>query len=69
MEDYKRMFVWREISVDGDIYKLRETRASTRRGDLVVGETNELQVSLFKQMEGKGSAGFECTTSFTLEIC
>lgn len=43
-EDCKKMYVWREVSVDGDIYKLRETRSSTKRGDLAVGESNELQV-------------------------
>uniref|UniRef100_A0A914ZRH2 Protein pellino n=1 Tax=Parascaris univalens TaxID=6257 RepID=A0A914ZRH2_PARUN len=42
-EDSKKMYVWREVSVDGDIYKLRETRSSTKRGDLAVGESNELQ--------------------------
>lgn len=42
-EDYKKMYVWREVSVDGDIYKLRETRSSTKRGDIAFGESNELQ--------------------------
>jgi len=38
-----RMYVWREVSVDGDIYSLRETRSSTKRGELVPEETNQLQ--------------------------
>lgn len=38
------MYVWREVSVDGDIYSLRETRSSTKRGDLISDETNQLQV-------------------------
>ena len=38
------MYVWREVSVDGDIYSLRETRSSMQRGAIVLGETNELQV-------------------------
>uniref|UniRef100_A0AAF5PTI8 Pellino FHA domain-containing protein n=1 Tax=Wuchereria bancrofti TaxID=6293 RepID=A0AAF5PTI8_WUCBA len=42
-EDYMGMFVWREVSVDGDIYNIRETRSSTKRGELLAGETNELQ--------------------------
>ncbi|VBB30568.1 unnamed protein product [Acanthocheilonema viteae] len=37
------MFVWREVSVDGDIYNIRETRSSTKRGELLAGESNELQ--------------------------
>uniref|UniRef100_A0A183ESX9 Gelsolin-like domain-containing protein n=1 Tax=Gongylonema pulchrum TaxID=637853 RepID=A0A183ESX9_9BILA len=39
----KKLFVWREVSVDGDIYKLREMRSSTKRGELIADETNELQ--------------------------
>uniref|UniRef100_A0A915Q637 Protein pellino n=1 Tax=Setaria digitata TaxID=48799 RepID=A0A915Q637_9BILA len=42
-ENHLGMFVWREVSVDGDIYNLRETRSSTKRGELLAGETNELQ--------------------------
>ncbi|VIO98815.1 Uncharacterized protein BM_BM3561 [Brugia malayi] len=42
-EDHMGMFVWREVSVDGDIYNIRETRSSTKRGELLAGETNELQ--------------------------
>ncbi|MFH4974894.1 hypothetical protein AB6A40_001603 [Gnathostoma spinigerum] len=42
-EDCKEMYVWREVSVDGDIYKARETRSSTKRGDQAFGESNELQ--------------------------
>ncbi len=38
-------YIWKEVSVDGDIYSLRETRSSSKRGDLVKGVTNELQVS------------------------
>lgn len=38
------MYVWREVSVDGDIYTLRETRSSNARGALVPEETNMLQV-------------------------
>ncbi|KJH50134.1 Pellino [Dictyocaulus viviparus] len=37
------MYVWREVSVDGDIYTLRETRSSNTRGSLVPEETNMLQ--------------------------
>uniref|UniRef100_A0A914EFH5 Pellino n=1 Tax=Acrobeloides nanus TaxID=290746 RepID=A0A914EFH5_9BILA len=37
------MYIWREVSVDGDIYSLRETRSSTKRGQLVPEETNQLQ--------------------------
>uniref|UniRef100_A0A914VFQ2 Uncharacterized protein n=1 Tax=Plectus sambesii TaxID=2011161 RepID=A0A914VFQ2_9BILA len=37
------MYVWREVSVDGDIYTLRETRSSSTRGDRVRDETNQLQ--------------------------
>jgi pellino protein len=37
------MYVWREVSVDGDIYSLRETRSSTKRGELIAEETNQLQ--------------------------
>ncbi|KAF7633263.1 hypothetical protein Mgra_00007364 [Meloidogyne graminicola] len=37
------MYIWREVSVDGDIYTLRTARSSTQRGALVLGETNELQ--------------------------
>uniref|UniRef100_A0A914URN1 Pellino n=1 Tax=Plectus sambesii TaxID=2011161 RepID=A0A914URN1_9BILA len=33
------MYVWREVSVDGDIYTLRETRSSSTRGDRVRDET------------------------------
>lgn len=38
------MFIWREVSVDGDIYSLRETRSSIKRGELIPNETNQLQV-------------------------
>lgn len=38
------MYLWREVSVDGDIYNLRKARSSTTRGDLVRDETNQLQV-------------------------
>uniref|UniRef100_A0A914HIW9 Pellino n=1 Tax=Globodera rostochiensis TaxID=31243 RepID=A0A914HIW9_GLORO len=37
------LFVWREVSVDGDIYNLRETRSSMQKGTLVANETNELK--------------------------
>uniref|UniRef100_A0A1I7RTT7 Gelsolin-like domain-containing protein n=1 Tax=Bursaphelenchus xylophilus TaxID=6326 RepID=A0A1I7RTT7_BURXY len=39
----QEMYIWREVSVDGEIYTLRETRSSTKRGDLVPDETNQLQ--------------------------
>uniref|UniRef100_A0A0R3RYT4 Protein pellino n=1 Tax=Elaeophora elaphi TaxID=1147741 RepID=A0A0R3RYT4_9BILA len=42
-EEHMGMFVWREVSVDGDIYNIRETRSSTKRGELLAGESNELQ--------------------------
>ncbi|VDO57993.1 unnamed protein product [Haemonchus placei] len=42
-EDVPPMYVWREVSVDGDIYTLRETRSSNARGVLVPEETNMLQ--------------------------
>ncbi|VDK57517.1 unnamed protein product, partial [Cylicostephanus goldi] len=42
-EDVPPMYVWREVSVDGDIYTLRETRSSSARGALVPEETNMLQ--------------------------
>lgn len=35
--------VWREISVCGDVYTLRETRSAQQRGKLVESETNVLQ--------------------------
>ncbi|XP_051869282.1 E3 ubiquitin-protein ligase pellino homolog 2 isoform X3 [Pristis pectinata] len=35
--------VWREISVCGDVYTLRETRSAQQRGKLVETETNILQ--------------------------
>ncbi|XP_037994041.1 E3 ubiquitin-protein ligase pellino homolog 2 isoform X2 [Motacilla alba alba] len=35
--------VWREISVCGDVYTLRETRSAQHRGKLVENETNILQ--------------------------
>ncbi|XP_008937347.1 PREDICTED: E3 ubiquitin-protein ligase pellino homolog 2-like, partial [Merops nubicus] len=35
--------VWREISVCGDVYTLRETRSAQQRGKLVENETNVLQ--------------------------
>ncbi|PAV62866.1 hypothetical protein WR25_15929 [Diploscapter pachys] len=37
------MYMWREVSVDGDIYTLREARSSSIRGRLVMEETNMLQ--------------------------
>jgi pellino protein len=42
-DDTSEMYIWREVSVDGDIYTLRTARSSTHRGALVLGETNELQ--------------------------
>ncbi|KAJ1348619.1 hypothetical protein KIN20_003965 [Parelaphostrongylus tenuis] len=42
-DDIPSMYVWREVSVDGDIYTLRETRSSSTRGKLVPEETNMLQ--------------------------
>ena len=41
------MYMWREVSVDGDIYTLREARSSSIRGRLVMEETNMLQVKIF----------------------
>lgn len=41
------MYVWREVSVDGDIFSIRETRSSMQRGAIVLGESNELQVFHF----------------------
>ncbi|EHB09088.1 pellino-like protein 2 [Heterocephalus glaber] len=35
--------LWREISVCGDVYTLRETRSAQQRGKLVESETNVLQ--------------------------
>lgn len=40
----QNMFKWREVSVDGDIYTLRTTRASAVRGDHVRNECNQLEV-------------------------
>jgi pellino protein len=37
------MYEWREVSVDGDIYSLRETRSSQKRGSLKLDESNQLQ--------------------------
>uniref|UniRef100_A0A1I8C2F0 Pellino n=1 Tax=Meloidogyne hapla TaxID=6305 RepID=A0A1I8C2F0_MELHA len=42
-DDTGEMYIWREVSVDGDIYTLRSARSSTQRGAVVLGETNELQ--------------------------
>lgn len=42
-ENQDEMFVWREVSVGGDIYSLRETRSSTVKGSLINDETNQLQ--------------------------
>lgn len=42
-EETRKMYTWREVSVDGDIFTLRETRSSTKRGSLVIDETNQLQ--------------------------
>ncbi|TKR57435.1 hypothetical protein L596_030702 [Steinernema carpocapsae] len=39
----RKMYVWREVSVDGDIFTLRETRSSTKRGEMIPHETNQLQ--------------------------
>uniref|UniRef100_A0A7E5A0E6 Protein pellino n=1 Tax=Panagrellus redivivus TaxID=6233 RepID=A0A7E5A0E6_PANRE len=39
----REMYEWREVSVDGDIYSLRETRSSQKRGSFMPDETNELQ--------------------------
>ncbi|CAD6186764.1 unnamed protein product [Caenorhabditis auriculariae] len=39
----QELYVWREISVGGDIYTLRDTRSSSSRGQLVPEETNMLQ--------------------------
>lgn len=37
------MYVWREVSVDGDLYTLRETRSTPVRGEWVECESNLLQ--------------------------
>ena len=47
-EQLQNMFKWREVSVDGDIYTLRTTRASATRGDHVRNECNELEVGFSK---------------------
>ena len=39
----REMYEWREVSVDGDIYSLRETRSSQKRGSLKLDESNQLQ--------------------------
>ncbi|XP_078452714.1 E3 ubiquitin-protein ligase pellino homolog 2-like isoform X3 [Lampetra planeri] len=41
--DESRPGVWREISVCGNVYTLRETRSAQQRGKLVEGESNVLQ--------------------------
>ncbi|KAF8387487.1 peli-1 [Pristionchus pacificus] len=41
--DGKKMYVWREVSVDGDIYSLRETRSSNSKGSVCPDENNMLQ--------------------------
>ncbi|PIO40727.1 hypothetical protein AB205_0036600, partial [Aquarana catesbeiana] len=41
--DESKPGVWREISVCGDVYTLRETRSAQQRGKLVENETNILQ--------------------------
>lgn len=41
--DGKKMYVWREVSVDGDIYSLRETRSSNSKGAVCPDENNMLQ--------------------------
>ncbi|KAL3101262.1 hypothetical protein niasHT_028018 [Heterodera trifolii] len=40
---FNERLLWREVSVDGDIYNLRETRSSMQKGTLAMNETNELQ--------------------------
>lgn len=35
--------VWREVSVDGGIYAIRESRSATQKGKRIEGETNILQ--------------------------
>uniref|UniRef100_A0A1I7XVL9 Pellino n=1 Tax=Heterorhabditis bacteriophora TaxID=37862 RepID=A0A1I7XVL9_HETBA len=42
-DDVPSLYVWREVSVDGDVYTLRETRSSNARGAMVPEETNMLQ--------------------------
>uniref|UniRef100_A0AC34QF07 Protein pellino n=1 Tax=Panagrolaimus sp. JU765 TaxID=591449 RepID=A0AC34QF07_9BILA len=39
----REMYEWREVSVDGDIYSLRETRSSQKRGTVMPDEMNQLQ--------------------------
>lgn len=36
-------YEWREVSVDGDVYSLRETRSSQKRGTVMPDELNQLQ--------------------------
>ncbi|CAJ0577201.1 unnamed protein product, partial [Mesorhabditis spiculigera] len=42
-DDEDKPYVWREVSVDGEVYSLRETRSSNSRGDMIPEETNMLQ--------------------------
>lgn len=37
------VFAWREVSVGGDIYSLRESRSSSQRGQKVEEENNQLE--------------------------
>lgn len=39
----KAMYVWREVSVDGDIYTLRPTRSSPNRGEKIDQESNVMR--------------------------
>uniref|UniRef100_A0AC35TGJ6 Protein pellino n=1 Tax=Rhabditophanes sp. KR3021 TaxID=114890 RepID=A0AC35TGJ6_9BILA len=42
-EDSSGLFTWREISVDGEIHKLRQSRSSNIKGELIESESNQLQ--------------------------
>ncbi|CAJ0946357.1 unnamed protein product, partial [Mesorhabditis belari] len=42
-DDEGAMYVWREVSVDGDMFTLRETRSSNTKGELMLEETSMLQ--------------------------
>ncbi|VDN56185.1 unnamed protein product [Dracunculus medinensis] len=37
------LFNWREVSLDGDIYEVRQLRSSSKRGKFLTSETNELR--------------------------
>ena len=53
--DESGKFVWQEVSVDGDVYSLRTTRASPTRGQRVDKATNVLQVGNSRETERQQS--------------